>query len=126
MPRARRPRARRGVALLEVIVGLTLFAIAGVALLVMLTQATDSVRTFDERDAEARAVSAQLDRVALWTRDQLEGRIGSTRLGDWVLHVAALTPTLYRVALADTASGALVLETSLYRPDTAVANADSR
>ena len=115
MARAKRP----GVALLEVMVGLTVLAIAGVGLLVVLAQASDSIHALDQRDAEARAASAHLDRVALWTRDQLDGRIGSTRLADWTLHVASLTPTMYRVALADTATGALLLETSLYRPDSA-------
>jgi type II secretory pathway pseudopilin PulG len=110
-------RRRSGVALLEVIVGLTVLSIAGVGLLVMLAQAGDSVHALDERDAEARAASAHLDRVALWTRDQLDSRIGSTRLADWTLHVALLTPRMYRVALADTLTGALLLETSLYRPD---------
>jgi type II secretory pathway pseudopilin PulG len=114
-----RRRPKRGVALLEVMVGLTLLAIAGVGLLVVLVQATDSVHEIDRRDGEARAASGQLDRASLWTRDQLDARIGSTRLADWTLHVAPLTPTMYRVALADTMTGALVLETSLYRPDSA-------
>jgi type II secretory pathway pseudopilin PulG len=114
-----RGNPRRGVALLEVMVGLTLLAIAGVGLLVVLAQATDSVHEIDRRDAEARAASALLDGVSLWTRDQLDARIGSTRLADWTLHVAPLTPTIYRMALADTMTGALVLETSMYRPDSA-------
>src|SRR5262245_26275562 len=110
----RRLRARRGVALLEVVVGLSLLAVAGAPLLALLAQTIDAVDRHYRHDAEVRAASGRLDAIALWNRAQLDARTGSTPLDAWTLRVTPLNSTLYRVELADTATGAAVLATSLY------------
>src|SRR5918992_1943043 len=83
--RARRVRRRRGAALLEVLIGLTVLAIAGVALLALLAQVTDGAHRQHLRDVETGAASARLEAVALWTREQLDARMGSSPLADWTL-----------------------------------------
>jgi type II secretory pathway pseudopilin PulG len=115
MTRAR--RRRRGASLLEVLVGLAMLAIAGASMLALLAQTIDAVRRQQRHDAEIRAASERLDAVAVWTRAQLEARVGTTPLGPWTLRVAIVTGGLYHVALADPTTEATLLETSLYRPD---------
>jgi type II secretory pathway pseudopilin PulG len=113
----RRGRRARGVAMLEVLVGLSILAVAGVALLVLLAQTMDAVDRRYRHDAATRAASARLDEIALWNRAQLDARIGATPHGAWTLRVMALTRTLYHVELADPTTGVGLLKTSLYRPD---------
>lgn len=115
--RVRRGRCRPGIAMLEVVVGLSLLTVAGAALLALLSQTMDAVERRYQHEAATRAASWRMDAIALWSRSQLDARVGSTPLGAWTLRITPLGPTLYRVGLADTATGAAVLETSLYRPD---------
>jgi Tfp pilus assembly protein PilV len=110
-------RGRRGVALLEVLVGLVLLTVAGTALLALVAQTIDAVDRRYRHDADTRAASGRLDAIALWNRAELDARVGSSPLGPWTLRVTPLTPTLYRVELADASTDAVVLVTSLYRPD---------
>jgi type II secretory pathway pseudopilin PulG len=103
--------------MLEVLVGLSILAVAGAALLALLAQTIDAVDRRYRHDAATRAASARLDEIALSSRAQLDTRIGSSPHGTWTLRVTALTRTLYHVELADATTGVVLLETSFYRPD---------
>lgn len=110
---------RRGATLLEVIVALAILgAIAGsaMALAADASRVLHSVRT---RDADIRAASAFLEKVALWPRDDLDRRLGERQQGRWRLELRRDSPTLYSVELRDSGGGSL-LQTVLFRPATDV------
>jgi hypothetical protein len=109
---------RSGAVLLEAMIALTMIAIAGVGMVTYLGQTIESLRQVHSRDRDTRAASVELDRLSLLTSRELAARIGRSRVSCCELVVEPLTPVLYRLALADTATGAFILETSVYAPDT--------
>lgn len=113
----RSARRRRGAALLEAIVALTLLAFAAGSAIALSQQSAESVRRAREADAAMRDASAFLEVVALWPREDLDRRLGERAQGAWRLHIDRPTPTLYVVTLADTAGGRVLLHTALYRPE---------
>lgn len=108
---------QRGAALLETIVALTILTVAGAAAVVMASESARAIQHAREADAEMRAASAFFDAVALWTREDLDRRLGERPQGPWRLRIDRPIPTLYVVVLRDTIGGAEVLRTSLYRPE---------
>lgn len=109
-------RGEEGVALLEVIVGLTVLVLIGFTASVMVVEATEAVHRAARADAEMRAASAFLDAVALWPREDLDRRLGDRRQGPWRLRLDRPTPTLYTAVLSDSTGRSEILRTSLYRP----------
>lgn len=114
--RLRAARARRGAALLEAIVALAVFGTAGSAALVLVRDAARTVERAREAERRVRDADAFLAAVSLWTRDDLDRRLGERPQGPWRLVVLRPAPTLYEVALRDTMGDALVLQTALHRP----------
>ena len=80
-------------------------------------QSADTVRRAREADAEMREASAFLHAVSLWTREDLDRRLGERPQGRWRLIVQRPTPTLYEVVLTDSAVTHEVLRTTLFRPE---------
>lgn len=79
----------------------------------------DSARSVEHaRDAEMRMRDADafMAAVSLWTRDDLDRRLGDRAQGAWRLVVLRPEPNLYEVALRDTLSDVVVLRTALHRP----------
>ena len=77
-------------------------------------QTIESVRSMNDRDRQARAAASELQRLLLWTQSELASSVGRTRTTCCDLEVQRLSLTLFRVALADTATGSFILETSVY------------
>ena len=102
--------------MLEVMLGVAILGMAGVALITLLTQTVHTVR--QGRAAERRTESATqlLDRATLWSGNDLASRLGRSRVGDWNLEVATPQTQLYTLVVLDTLSGATVLRTTVYRP----------
>ena len=115
----RSSRARLGVALLEAIVAIAIFTTAGIAALAMASESIRAVAAARESDAALREASALLDAVALWTRNDLDQRLGSRPQGPWMLFVERPSQELYVITLSDTVHHAPLLQTSLFRPDAA-------
>ena len=109
--------SRTGAVLLEAIVALVILTIAGIAAVTTVSQGADAVRRAREADQEARRASAFLHAVSLWTREDLDRRLGDRPQGDWRLQVQRPVPTLYVVVLTDSARTREILRTSLYRPE---------
>jgi len=108
--------ARRGALLLETLVGIVLLVTAGLAMVASIGQTLATAREVHRREEEVRSASEALEGISLWPRAVLDTRIGRTRWRDWNIRVDRLTPTLYRVAVADTLKSAVLLETSIYTP----------
>ncbi|HYR09679.1 MAG TPA: hypothetical protein VEQ60_18030 [Longimicrobium sp.] len=94
-----------------------ILAVAGTAAVTMVSQSADSVRRARIADAEMREAGAFFHSVALWTRDDLDRRLGERGQGKWKLIIQRPTPTLYEVVLTDSAVTQEILRTTLFRPE---------
>jgi type II secretory pathway pseudopilin PulG len=103
--------------LLEAMVALVIVSVAGTAAVTLVGQSADVVRRAREADAEVREASAFLHAVTLWTREDLDRRLGVRPQGAWRLEVQRPSPTLYEVVLLDSAGGGELLRTALFRPE---------
>lgn len=121
--RARCRRRRYGIVLLEVLVALVILASAGVAAVTLASTVTRAVAKGRNRDEDVRAASAFLDDVTLWSRDDLDRHLGQREEGAWWLRVGHPTPSIYSAALSDTGAAGTLLETFVYKPQPADANA---
>ncbi len=108
---------RRGMVLLEVIVALTILSVGVTAIVALAASSLNAVSRAEAADAETRKASALLEAVALWPRADLDRHLGDRAEGPWDLRIDRPAPTLYTVALRDTANHALLLATSLYRAE---------
>jgi Tfp pilus assembly protein PilV len=116
---------RSGATIIEVLIALVVLAIAGVGLITLLAQTLTSVHQVGGRQDEVRVAATLMDRAATWSRADLELHIGSTRTGRFVLTVGGLPGALYAVDVSDT-TGAMLLHTTFYRPDSSVAGEGTR
>jgi hypothetical protein len=94
-----------------------ILAVAGTSAVTLVSQSADSVRRARVADAEMREANAFFHAVALWTRDDLDRRLGEREQGRWKLIVQRPTPTLYEVVLTDSAVTHEILRTTLFRPE---------
>jgi Tfp pilus assembly protein PilV len=108
---------RRGTAIIEVLVALVVLAVAGTALVAMLGQAQASVNLTHRREHEVEPAVQLLDEVLTMSHGEIEARIGSTRRRGFSLTISASAPSLYALQVANTATGVVLLRTTLYRPD---------
>jgi len=108
---------RRGAALLEVLVALTILATVAASVVAFASDAARSVRHARDTESETRRASALLDAVALWPREDLDRHLGERPEGPWRLRVTRITTTLYSVVLTDSTSARELLRTVVYRPE---------
>jgi type II secretory pathway pseudopilin PulG len=105
------------MALLEVIVAMTILVIAALSTVAWVSQAADAVARTSAAAAEVDQASDYLDRIALWTREDLDRHLGPRREGVWTVTVERGTPTLYAVTIRDGSDARAILHTTLYRPE---------
>lgn len=106
-----------GMALLEVIVAMTILVIAALSTVAWISQASDAVVRANAVAAETDAASDYLDRIALWTSEDLDRHLGPRREGVWTVTVERGTPALYIVTILDGEYSRTILRTVLYRPE---------
>ncbi|MDB4878324.1 MAG: hypothetical protein JWM41_4770 [Gemmatimonadetes bacterium] len=111
--------ARSGAAIIEALVAMVMLAVAGTALIALLGQTRHSMRTLRDSEKLTREASAQLDRLVLFDRAELAAREGRYTLAGWSMSVTQVAPALFDVFVARTDTGAALLGTTLYRPDSA-------
>lgn len=116
--RDRGHRTRSGSALIEVLVALVVLATAGTGLVVFLGQTAHTLRHMRDQERLTRLASTQLDRIVLWDRTAFVARIGRSSFDGWTVDVRLATPELFDVAIAASDTGAVLLRTTAYRPDT--------
>jgi len=110
-------RERHGAVLLEVMIALAILTSAGVTVVSLAAESARAVSRSRAAEAELRAANGFFSAVALWPRADLDRHLGDRGEGRWIMRVDRPRPTLYVVTLSDSASRALVLRTSLYRPE---------
>jgi hypothetical protein len=118
--RARKKRC--GSALLDVVIALVVLGLSGVAMLTLLGQATQSVRKVRNTEREVRRASDELGRFVIYDRAQLISMLGRSASHGWSIVVRREAADLFDVAVAESDTSALLLETSVYRPDTSHAS----
>jgi hypothetical protein len=102
--------------MLEVMLGVTILGMAGVALVTLLTGTLHTVRQGRSAERRTEGAARVLNRVTRWNDAELASRLGRSRAGSWNLDVVRPQPGLYTIAVYDTLGGAAVLRTSVYRP----------
>lgn len=108
-------RGNGGFVLLEVVAAVTILAVTAVAAMTLVIQAGDAVARSIDAEREIRRASAFLEAVTLWTREELDQRLGIRRQGPWLLSVDREVAGLYRLRLM-TSDSLVLLETAAARP----------
>ena len=112
------PRNDAGVILLEVIVAITLLAVAGTAVVSLLSAAVRQQDLLARRETTMLTAYRTLAALTLLRRAELDRRLGRHPADRFIAEVSRPEPTLYRLALllSDTASIEM-LTTVVHRPD---------
>ncbi|HYW08760.1 MAG TPA: hypothetical protein VE913_17495 [Longimicrobium sp.] len=113
------PRDESGAVLLEVMVAVVILSVAGVAAVAMASESARAVERARDTDRRVREAGDFMEAVALWTRADLDRRLGDRPQAGWRLRVDRPDRELYTVVLTDTLTGAELLRTALFRADTA-------
>ena len=119
MTRSLHARVRRGAALLEAIVALTILAIAGIALLRSAAESYHVIQLSAVTERRMLDASRLMDAASLWSRAEMDQRLGERTQGDMRMRITRPLPELYQVELSDADDGRLLLATSLRRERTA-------
>lgn len=107
-------RSERGAVLIEVIIALTILAAIGAALLSSAWLWHRTAERAREAEADLRAASAFMEAVTLWTRAELDQRLGDRAQGTWRLRIERPLQSLYVVSLADIGHRELI-RTAVFR-----------
>lgn len=111
------PRDRRGAALLEVMIALTLLLGAGVSLVSLLGASLRSEITLRDREERYERLDRLLTAMSLLRRAELDQRIGRHQTGNLVADVQRPESALYRIEIrGDGSNGSESLVTVVYRP----------
>lgn len=94
-----RPRAERGVALLEVLVALAILSGVGLALLELVTRALSAEREARDRERVLAVEERVLTALTLLRREDFDRRLGRHPIGEFVADVQRPERTLYRIAV---------------------------
>ena len=113
----RRIGVRAGFVLLESLLAMAIVGIMCLGLLSVFREAAHSLTLLNDRQRQLRDADRFFTAVALWTRVDLERRLGSRQQGPYVLTISGTTPVLFDVELADARTRATLLTTTLYRPE---------
>lgn len=111
--------SRSGAVLLEVIIALTILATAGLGAVIMVAETGRVVERARAIEREVEAASALMDAVSLWPREDLDRHLGDHPQGAWRMSVDRESGSLYVVTISDTAKGAALISTVLYRKEAA-------
>jgi type II secretory pathway pseudopilin PulG len=107
--------SKRGTVLLEAVLALAILGVVASGGVWLVSESFRTANRAYEAEANMRAANDLLVAVSLWPRADLDRHLGTTPQGPWQLRVDRLRPSLYTVALSDTATGSVLLRTALYR-----------
>lgn len=106
---------RRGVAMVEAMIALLVFALVVSALLELNRAILVANEVHEANEQRLMRADRFLEYVSLWSREDLELRMGQREQGAFVLEIARVTPVLFAVRLKS-ANQKELFRTVLYRP----------
>lgn len=112
-------RERRGMALIEALIGLVLLGTVGASLLMLLGQTRASIHAMRTTEEVTDSASAALEQMVTENRAGLLRRVGWTLTGNFALHVELVAPSLFDVEIARVPGERPLVSTTLYRLDSA-------
>ncbi|MCG8469650.1 MAG: hypothetical protein MJB57_15830 [Gemmatimonadetes bacterium] len=113
----RRRTLDAGAALIETLVAVAIIAVVTVAVTGLASQSLAVAAASARADAVTREADALFRAASLWTRDDLDRRLGDRAQGDWWMSVDRPSREIYRLSLRRTEDGPEILWTVLYRPE---------
>lgn len=113
-----RRRTRAGLTLLEVLVAITLLALTGLSTLEMVRTAARFAGAASAAESEVQDASQLLDAMNLWSRTELDQRLGERVQGHWRVEITRPVPDLYLIVVRDSTGGATLLRTGIFRART--------
>jgi prepilin-type N-terminal cleavage/methylation domain-containing protein len=100
-----RLRRRNGITLLEVVVAMAIMSTVAVSALAAVAEAMRSTERWQVREFEINRAAEVLLLTSLLPRNRLDLLLGDRMSGTWVVNVQRPRPTLYRIAVRDSAPG---------------------
>ena len=94
----------RGHILLEVVVALLLLGTTGIVLLSAVAHSRHVAVRALEREEQVQASVHLMDAATLWTRQELDLRLGVHPQGPWMLDIERVGADIYRIALYETSA----------------------
>jgi hypothetical protein len=114
--------ARRGTILFEVVVGLTILAIASVGWITLLAQTRTTIAAVRAQEARTRQANDLLQRYRLFAEGEYDARLGTIRVGTIAINVSRVAPHLYSLSALDSNAQTVILSTTVYARDTSNAS----
>ena len=106
---------RSGMALLEVLVGIFMLAVSGVAWVLLVRQDMEMVRQTKDRERRTREAAGVLERLSQWRGSEplsaFERQMSASGL---VVSAERSAPRLWTVVIRDSSTGRIVLRTAFY------------
>lgn len=107
-------RSRSGVALLEAMLALLLFGLAGTSLIALSRAILVANRHARQSELATIEASRLMEAVVLWPVEELNRRIGSRSQGKFELNIERTSPSQFTLSISDSSRKALV-STVVYR-----------
>ena len=111
--------ARSGSTFIEVLLSLVLLAISGTALVTLLGQTAHAIQNVRASEIQTRTAGLEVSALAQLDRAALIARVGRTRPRNWSMQIDRVAPDLFTVRVSPSDTGLVLIQTSLYRPDSA-------
>ena len=112
-----RADARSGSTFIEVLLSLVLLAISGTALVTLLGQTAHAIQNVRASEIQTRTAALEVSALAQLDRAVLVARVGRTRPHNWSMQIDRVTPDLFAVRVSSSDTGLVLIQTTLYRPD---------
>ncbi len=115
-----RRRSRHGFSLVEPVIALTVLGLAGAGWMGLLTQSRASSAAVNRVEREHRGAATVMAGLARESREEIVRQAGLRTVGEYDVLVAQREDVLFDVKIALSETGALLLQTTLYRRREAV------
>ena len=108
----------RGAALIEAIVAMAILSVGGLGVIAALHESLRSEASLRKREETTLNASRVLSAMVLLTRTDLERRVGSHAVGEFLVEVQRPQPTLFRIGIAEREAPSVeTLVTVVFRPE---------
>ena len=109
--------SRKGIALLETLIALAILSVAGLSTVALVSSLLRAQAESEEREEAVTTAGRVLAAATLLRREELDQRLGSQEVGEFLLDVQRPEKALYRIALREKAFPDVdLLVTLVYRP----------